>query len=354
MQNIVAKILLLPFSVLYGLGVSIRNFCYHNGILKGISFDLPVISVGNLTVGGAGKSPHVEYLIRLLKDYIDVATLSRGYGRKTKGFHFVTPQTDADQVGDEPLQFKQKYPEVIVTVAENRTFAIPEILSSYPDTQVVLLDDAFQHRSITPGFNILLTEFNYPFTKDILLPAGRLREWRSAYSRADIIIVSKCPPNIKEADRQRFMKDIKPFPHQKVFFSYYEYEAPYAIFDRTKTYDLHDNLDLILVCAIARSDYLLAYLEEQIQYAKVLEFTDHHYFNHTDMSTVKSRFEKLSGNEKIILTTEKDATRLHLHKDFILEHELPIYVLPIKVAFHGEDGQDFDQAVKDFLLNFRV
>lgn len=344
----------MPFSILYGLGVSIRNFCYHNGILKGVSFDLPIISVGNLSVGGAGKSPHIEYLIRLLQDYIEVATLSRGYGRKTKGFHFVLPSSDANQVGDEPIQFKQKFPDVVVTVAENRTFAIPEILSVYPDIQVVLLDDAFQHRSITPGLNILLTEYNYPFTKDILLPAGRLREWRSAYSRADVIIVSKCPPVLEAGDRMRFQKDIKPFFHQQLFFSYYEYQPPYALFDRSKTYPLHDELDLILVCAIARSDYLLAYLEEEIRFARVLEYTDHHYFSHTDMSNVKTRFDKLTATEKIILTTEKDATRLHLHKAYILKHQLPIYVLPIQVAFHGDDGQNFDQIVKNFLLNFRV
>ena len=344
----------MPFSILYGLGVSIRNFCYHNGILKGVTFDLPIISVGNLSVGGAGKSPHIEYLIRLLKDYIDVATLSRGYGRKTKGFHFVVPQSDAKQVGDEPVQFKQKFPEVVVTVAENRTFAIPEILSVYPDIQAVLLDDAFQHRSINPGLNILLTEYNHPFTRDILLPAGRLREWRSAYSRADIIIVSKCPPVLAASDRARFIKEIRPLPHQKVFFSYYKYQVPYSLFDNSKTYNLHDELDLILVCAIARSDYLLTHLEQQIQFARVLEYTDHHYFSKIDMGNVKSQFEKLPSKEKIIITTEKDATRLHLHKDYIIENQLPVYVLPIQVAFHDDDALGFDQAVKDFLLNFRV
>jgi tetraacyldisaccharide 4'-kinase len=202
-QNVLFKILMAPFSLLYGIGVSLRNTFYKTGVLKSISFNLPIISVGNLSVGGAGKTPHIEYLIRLLKDYLNVATVSRGYKRKTKGFLFVKPKMNAEQVGDEPLQFKRKFQDVAVTVSESRTFAIPEILGEHPDTQVVLLDDAFQHRSIKPGLNILLTEFSKPFTKDFLLPSGRLREWRSAYQRADVVVVSKCPREVTQEEKEK-------------------------------------------------------------------------------------------------------------------------------------------------------
>ena len=221
--------MLAPFSLLYGIGVSLRNFFYKNGILKGVEFDLPLISVGNLSIGGAGKTPHIEYLIRLLKDYLNVATISRGYKRKTKGFLIVKPNYNANAVGDEPLQFARKFQDVLVTVSESRTFAVPQILMEQPDNQVILLDDAFQHLSIKPGLNILLTEFSYPFTKDYLLPSGRLREWRSAYRRANIIIVSKCPSQITEAEKNALIEDIEPLARQRVYFSYYEYDQPYFI-----------------------------------------------------------------------------------------------------------------------------
>ena len=205
-QNLLVKILLSPFSLLFGLGVSFRDFLYRKELLKGIEFNIPVISVGNLSIGGAGKTPHIEYLIRLLKDYVNIATLSRGYKRKTKGFMVVHPRNTAEQVGDEPLQFKRKFPDIEVAVAEDRSFAIPELLKWNAELQIVLLDDAFQHRSIKPGLNILLTQFNLPFTRDFLLPSGRLREWRSAYERADIIVVSKCPIDVSEEEKKRVNK----------------------------------------------------------------------------------------------------------------------------------------------------
>ena len=250
-QNVLVKILLAPFSLLYGLGVSIRDFLCRKGLLKGIEFNLPVIAVGNLSVGGAGKTPHIEYMIRLLKDYLEIATLSRGYKRKTKGFLTVHPRMTAEQVGDEPLQFKRKFPDVLVTVAESRTFAIPKIVMDRPEMQVVLLDDAFQHRSIKPGLNILLTEFSHPFTRDFLLPSGRLREWRSAYERADIIIVSKCPKEVSEEEKQVLIKEIKPFPNQKIYFSFYDYYQPYYIFNPKYTAILQPDVDVLLICALA-------------------------------------------------------------------------------------------------------
>lgn len=352
-QNTLVKILLAPFSLLYGFGISLRDFFYRRGLLKGVEFNVPVISVGNLSIGGAGKTPHIEYLIRLLKDYVEIATLSRGYKRKTKGFLTVHPQNTAQQVGDEPLQFKRKYPDIMVTVSESRTFAVPEIMKIKPDMQVILLDDAFQHRSIKPGLNVLLTEFERPFTKDFLLPSGRLREWRSAYERADVIIVSKCPIDVTAEEKEQFRADIKPLPHQKLYFSYYDYFPPYYIFNPRYIAPLKSDWDVILICAIARTDYLVGYLEEKVNSVTVLEYEDHHNFSKFDIGHLKSNFDALESKKKIIITTEKDAMRLEEHRQYLIENQLPIFSLPVEVKFHFEEGEAFDEQVRDYLLNFR-
>lgn len=353
-QKILVRILLSPLSLLYGIGVGLRNLFYAKRLLKGVEFNLPVISVGNLSVGGAGKSPHIEYLIRLLKDYLEIATLSRGYSRKTKGFLTVRPNMTAEQVGDEPLQFKRKFPDITVTVSESRTFAIPKIVMDKPGMQAILLDDAFQHRSVKPGLNILLTEFNHPFTRDYLLPAGRLREWRIAYKRADIIVVTKCPKVISVQEKNDMIAEIQPFSHQRIFFSYYDYFDPYYLMDHRYSTQMESDWDILLISAIARTDYLVEYLEETVNSVSVLEYEDHHYFSNYDVSQLKNNFERMASKKKIILTTEKDAMRLELHRSFIQEHQLPIFVIPVKVRFHFEEGPLFDQTIKDFLLNFKA
>jgi tetraacyldisaccharide 4'-kinase len=353
-QDPLIRILLLPFSLLYGLGVSVRDFLYRQKLLQSVKFDLPVISVGNLTVGGAGKTPHIEHLIRLLQPYLNVATLSRGYRRKTTGYQNVQYWSKADQVGDEPLMFKRKYPEVFAAVNENRALGIPELLQHAPETQVVLLDDAFQHRGVTPGLNVLLTEFRRPFTRDWLLPSGRLREWRSAYRRADVIIVSKCPQDLHDDDRAKLLAEIKPFPSQQVFFSSYRYLQPYYALNATYKVDLQQDMSVLLVCAIANSDYLRDHLETQVGTVRVREFEDHHYFTEDDLNDIEKAFMDLPGGKKIILTTEKDAMRLELHRERLAQNRLPYFVLPVEVFFHGQDGARFDLLVKEFLLNFKV
>lgn len=352
-ENPLVRILLLPFSLLYGIGVSLRNFFYSNKLLKGVEFDLPTISVGNLSLGGAGKTPHIEYLIEMLKDYIFVATLSRGYKRKTRGFLIVRPNHTAEEVGDEPLQFRRKYNDIIVAVSESRTFAVPKIMMAQANTQVILLDDAFQHRSIKPGLNILLTEYDRPFTRDYLLPSGRLREWRSAYHRADVVIVSKCPPTLSEEQKIQMIDEIKPFPRQRIYFSYYQYLNPYFFLKRDYVFPLQDDLEVLLICAIANTSYLLNYLNEKVAAVKALEYEDHHFFSEFDVSNLKNEFEKIDSKRKIILTTEKDAARLELHKEYIIKNKMPIYVLPVKVAFHFNESTLFEKDIKDFLLNFR-
>lgn len=353
-QSFLAKILLAPFSLLYGIGISIRDFLYRKGLLKGVEFNLPVISVGNLSVGGAGKTPHIEYLIRLLKDYLTIATLSRGYKRKTKGFLEVQRNMNAEQVGDEPLQYKRKYPDITVTVSESRTFAIPQIVQKQSDMQVILLDDAFQHRSVKPGLNILLTEYNRPFTRDYLMPSGRLREWRSAYQRADVIIVSKCPNDISEEKRQALIEEINPFSHQRIFFSYYGYGRPYFMFNPRYVAELTPDLDILLICAIARTDYLVEFLETKVNSVQVIEYEDHHYFNKYDVAHLNANFERLESNKKLILTTEKDAMRLELHREYILKNQLPVFAIPVEVRFLFDQTEEFNELVKDYLLNFQV
>jgi len=352
-QDPLIRILLLPFSLLYGLGISIRDFLYRQKILLSVKFDLPVISVGNLTVGGAGKTPHIEYIIRLLRPYLNVATLSRGYRRKTQGHQNVQYWSRADQVGDEPLMFKRKYPDVFASVNENRALGIPELLQHAPTTQVVLLDDAFQHRGVTPGLNLLLTEFRRPFTRDWLLPSGRLREWRSAYRRADIIVVTKCPSDLHDDERKKLLSEIKPFPHQQVFFSSYRYLRPYYLFNGNYFVDLQEDMSVLLVSAIANSDYLREWVEAKVSTVRNREFEDHHYFEEGDLNDIERDFNHLPGSKKIILTTEKDAVRLELLREQIIEKKLPVMVLPVEVEFHGQDGHRFDLLVKEFLLNFK-
>ena len=353
-QSRLAKLLLSPVSLLYGAGVEFRNWAYRRGILRGINFSVPVISVGNLSVGGAGKTPHIEYLIRLLDPYLQLATLSRGYRRKTRGFLVVRPDMTVEEAGDEPLQYARKFPDVLVTVAEERAFAIPEIVGRRSDTQLVLLDDAFQHRAVQPGLNILLTQYELPFTRDYLLPSGRLREWRSGYLRADVIIVSKCPADLDRAEADRLRAEIDPQAHQRVFFSYYAYTEPYYLLDRRYRLRMDEGIDVLLISAIANTDYLLRHLRSVARTVRSLEYADHHYFTGNDLGNLARQYAALPGRHRAIVTTEKDATRLLAHRAFIAEQKLPVFVLPTEVKFHfGEDGA-FNELVRDYLINFRA
>ena len=352
--NWIFRIVLSPLALLYGMGVSFRNLMYQTKLLKSAKFSIPVISVGNLSVGGAGKTPHIEYLIELLRHYLNVATLSRGYKRETTGFLLAEADMNAKIIGDEPLQYKRKFPHIEVAVAENRALGIPQLMAASIETQVVLLDDAFQHRAVTPSLNIMLTEYSTPFSSDWLLPAGRLREWRSAYHRADVIIVSKCPAQMSEAERQKILKAISPKPYQQVFFTYYAYEQMYYLFNRGYQGVLDKNTDVLLLSAIARTDYLMDYLETQAASVLGMEFEDHHYFTSEDLLRLNTAFLQLKSAQKIILTTEKDAMRLELHRAFLQEKQLPIFVLPVAVQFHFDEAERFNQLIKNHLLNFKV
>jgi tetraacyldisaccharide 4'-kinase len=354
MQSWVSKILLSPLALVYGAAVSFRTFLYRTRLLRSSRFDVPVICVGNISTGGTGKTPHIEYLIRLLQPYINVSVLSRGYKRKTEGFRMVRPEDSVLEVGDEPLLFKLKYPSVPVSVSERRAYAIPQMLYRHPDIQTVLLDDAFQHLAVTPHLHILLTEYDFPFTKDFLLPAGNLRDWRSTHQKADIIVVTKCPTHIQSSDKQRFINSIKPLSYQKIFFSYFQYDKPYRLFDPSVLGDLDAETEVLLVCGIARADYLVAYLSSIVKSVTTLKFEDHRLFSNYDVAQFKRLYEGFTSRKKMIITTEKDATRLNLHRDYIRENQLDIHVLPIEVNFLFDAKKEFDDTIKQALLDFKI
>jgi tetraacyldisaccharide 4'-kinase len=344
------RILLFPFALLYGLVVWIRNHMYDRKLLRSSTFGLPLICVGNLSVGGTGKSPMVEYLVRRLKDRFKVATLSRGYKRKTKGYALATKHTTAIDIGDEPMQFHRKFPDIPVAVGEERIVAIPQLLHDRSETEVVILDDAFQHRSIRAGLNILLTDCNNLFTRDFFLPTGDLRDERRSYERAQVIVVTKCKPDLSVEESALIIKEINPFFHQKVFFTTFAYGIPYHITNYS-TKPLDEKTEVLLVTGIANPRSLKSYLETCIDTYYMINYSDHHIFSIEDWGDIKKRFDRMEAGEKIILTTEKDAMRLLKFEKELAT--LPFYVLPIGHHFLFDEGTMFDDIVIKFIENFK-
>lgn len=343
------RILLFPFSLIYGLIVIVRNYLFDKNIIKSVSFNLPIICVGNLSVGGTGKSPMVEYLVNLLHLKHHVATLSRGYKRKTKGYALAHSKTTALEIGDEPMQFHTKFPDVAVAVGEERIVAIPQLLHDRPETGVIILDDAFQHRWIKPGFNILLTECSNLFTRDVFLPTGDLRDQRSSYKRADVIVVTKCSPDISEEEMDKIKKEINPLPAQHVFFTTIQYGQPYHIITKEKRpVSLED--EVLLVCGIANPEPLKKYLVQQVKAYYQQSFSDHHIFTIDDLNEIRKKFDDIHADKKVIITTEKDAVRL-MKFDGALTR-MDVYVLPIEHQFLQGRGTQFDDFVSTFIDRF--
>jgi tetraacyldisaccharide 4'-kinase len=345
----IVRILLYPFALLYGAMVWLRNRLYDTGFFSSVEFSVPVITVGNLSVGGTGKTPHVEYLIRLLQYHYQVATMSRGYKRRTQGFLLANEQSNALRIGDEPMQYHMKFPDLVVSVAEERMTGIPYLLQRRPDIDIVLLDDAFQHRSVKAGVNILITDYSRPFYSDYILPYGRLREGRKAYRRANIIIVSKCPPTLSVPDAAAIREKIRPLGHQSVFFSTIKYERPYDFF--TNEPISLSGKNVLLVCCIARPEPLVAEAEAQAKAVHVLSYPDHHYFLSRDLEEIKTAHDNWQVSDKVIVTTEKDATRLHLQLDKLKEWNIPIIVLPIAVEILFREGEQFDQQINNYVTD---
>lgn len=347
------QILLSPFTLVYGLLIALRNGFYQYGLLKSAEFSIPVIGIGNLSLGGAGKTPHVEYLIRLLSPFLNIATLSRGYKRKTRGFRIVNRDDSAVTVGDESLQYFLKFRGIKVAVCESRSIGIPMLLQRHDEIQSIILDDSYQHRSVTPALNILLTEYRRPYTRDFLMPSGRLREWRTAAHRADIVIVSKCPDQLSQEEQDALKKELNLAPRQQLYFSRYRYDQPYELWNGVRR-PLEDFDEVVLLTAIANADYLTEYLEHKVERIHTMHYEDHHYFSPHEVSLMKLQLEQISSEKKAIITTEKDATRLILHRDYIVREQLPIYILPAYVDFLGDSGEVFNQNIKDALLAFKA
>ena len=323
------RFLLYPFALLYGIVVWLRNRLYDTGFSTSVEFSVPVICVGNLSVGGTGKTPHVEYLIRLLQYQYTVGTMSRGYKRSSQGFLLADASSNALRIGDEPMQYHISFPEAAVSVAEDRVTGIPLLLQRRPDVSVIILDDAFQHRSVKAGLNILITDFSKPFFRDYILPYGRLREGRSAYKRAQIIIVSKCPTDLTRQTADEIIKNIQPLPYQQVYFSNIDYRRPYDLLTREDINIVGKHI--LLVCCIARPEPLKEYLEQVATSLHVLSYPDHHYFGTRNLEEILTTFESWQVADKVIVTTEKDAARLLLHRQRLLDMALPIVVLPIEI-----------------------
>lgn len=307
---------------MYGLINHIRNLLFDKGVLKTLSHDTVVISVGNLKAGGTGKTPFVEYLLRLLASSYNIAVISRGYGRKTKGYRLVNPQGRAEDFGDEPLQMAKKFPNVLFAVCESRNKAIKIIEAEYPAINLVLLDDAYQHRYTARDFNILLTEYNRPFFKDRVLPFGLLREYRQGYKRADCIVVTKCPP-LEERERKDFAEKLKPLPDQRIFFSEIHYRLPYLLNDESRKLNLSEH-SVVLFTGISNNSHIVSYLKSKTLLLGTISYNDHHNFSQRDRLHILQEFRKLGKADSILLTTEKDAGRIG-------SFPIDVYVLPIDV-----------------------
>ncbi len=332
------RFLLFPFAIIYSVVTTIRNYFFDIGLFTSTRFKKPIIAVGNLSVGGTGKTPQIEYLIQLLKDNYKIGVLSRGYGRKTNGFILVDDTKNALEVGDEPLQFSRKFKDITVAVDENRVHGIEQMQRS----EVLLLDDAFQHRKVTAGFYVLLTKYNELFSNDFVLPTGNLRERRIGAKRADVLVVTKCPTTIDALEKKELKQLIGRYFNGPIFFSTIQYAAVLLSNNKTeiKTSDLN-SYEVVLVTGIANPKPLEAHLLGLNCVFKHIKFSDHHQFLEKEIADIKEQFKALKSKNKIILTTEKDFVRLSNQ----LEN---LYYLQIQTQFL-EDQEKFDFLITDYV-----
>ena len=347
---LIRKIALFPFSILYGLITSFRNVLFDWNLLKSHSVTIQTICVGNLAVGGPGKTPHVEYLIKLLGDHHKIAILSRGYKRKTSGFILASTEDTAREVGDEPLQYKIKNPELLVAVDANRRHGIKKLQDLSLPPKLVILDDAFQHRSLKCELNIVISEFSNLYFQDTLMPAGYLRESKKGISRADIIIVSKTPENATAVDIRNVIKDIKPLAHQSLFFSWLKYGELYGFQNNKETMSTLNDLfrfRIVLFTGIGNPEPMNTYLREYASEVKHIQYPDHHEFTLQNIAEIRNALDLFEGGNKIIVTTEKDAMRLKGSDLEDITNTLPLYVLPIEIDFKDKT-EDFNNTILNY------
>lgn len=343
---------LLPFSWIYGLVVWLRNQLFDIGVLKSRAYDIPIISVGNITVGGSGKTPHVEYLVRLLKKHAKVAVLSRGYKRKSKGFVLADDSSDATDIGDEPYQMKRKFPDIYVAVDKNRRNGIEKLTdnSIANNTDVIILDDAFQHRFVKPGINILLVDYHRLIIYDKLLPAGRLRESKDGKVRADIVIVTKCPTELKPMDYRVLTKAMNLYPYQSLLFSTLQYGDLQPMFggEPRQLSTLKSDENVLLLTGIASPKQMILDLQPYTKNITSLSFGDHHRFTHKDYERINNTFESMPS-PKVLVTTEKDAARIIGGEGLSENVRRNMYVLPIEIKFMLEQEELFNQKIISYV-----
>lgn len=367
----IVRLLLLPVSLIYGIVIIIRNFLYDRGILTSRKFNLPVVVVGNLEVGGSGKTPLIEYLVRLLKDHFKTAVLSRGYGRETTGFIRAEPsgvasldrsspdpaalspgpaasyeKVSAARIGDEPFQYFSKFPDITVAVGEDRVAAVERLKD---DHQVILLDDAFQHRSLIPGLAILVLDYNTLFRPRLLLPAGNYREPFSGRKRADILLVSKVPGETSEDEKERIIKRLKPAPGQEVCFSSLNYDTIKALDPAIVVPRLNGGTHVLLVTGIARPGPFLSHIKSITNHVRHLKYPDHHSFTIKNIAKIAEIFEGIDSADKVILTTEKDAARFSQAALKEIMQHLPVFYWPVRINIHEPGKIRFDNSILEYV-----
>ena len=350
------RLLLYPFSLVYGFIVYIRNFLFDYQLISSEEFDMPVISVGNITVGGTGKTPHTEHLIRLLRDEFNVATLSRGYKRKTKKYILADQHSTTDEIGDEPKQIKSKFPDIYVAVDRKRANGIKKLMKDIPDLDVILLDDAYQHRHVKPGLSILLIDYNRPLSGDLLLPAGNLREQAFERKRAHIILITKCPDRIKPIERRIIVKDLDLMPFQHLYFTTLKDEDPLPVYpgmdkplSRQEIKKIKPHV--LMISGIANPRSLKKYIRNYSTRITELIFPDHYSFRNSDIEKIIRTFQEIPGEEKLIMTTEKDAMRLQKFQDIISPVKGKMYYIPIVIGFLNEDTRNFNNHIVNYVRN---
>ncbi len=345
---------LLPLSWLYGIGVGIRNTLFDMGVLKSQTYNIPIIDIGNLTVGGTGKTPHTEYILRLLRQQnYKVAVLSRGYKRKTSGYVLADEQSSVEEIGDEPWQMKQKFPEVYIAVDRDRRRGIKHLCTdeATKDVEVILLDDAYQHRYVKPGVNILLIDYHRMITDDKLLPAGRLREPKEGIGRANIVIVTKCPHDIKPMGFRVIQKVLNLMPFQRLYFSTFRYGRLQALFscNERQLSSLADEASVLLLTGIASPEQVKLDLSRYTSQIATLSYPDHHYFTAADVREINETHRRLP-KPSIIVTTEKDATRISLTEGLSDEVKEALYMLPVRVEFMRNEKESFNEKISSYVL----
>ena len=349
---------LSPFSLLYRMGVAFRNQLFNWGLLSSESYSIPVICVGNLAAGGTGKTPHIEYLVRLLTPKYKIAVLSRGYKRKTSGYVLAKPESTSRELGDESFQIKRKFPHILVAVDSNRRRGIKNLLALPEDTRpdVILLDDAFQHRYVIPSLSILLTDYNRLYYRDKLLPVGRLREPSSAIRRADMVIVTKCDEDLKPIDFRIIENEMNLLAHQDLFFTHVTYGEIEPVFPEAPSHVLRDirkEDDVLVLSGIAAPEHFINEAKKYSDKVVSMSFPDHHSFSRKDIGRIKSIYNKMASPEKIILVTEKDAARI-INNPFIpIDWKPKIYMLPIKVEFSAKGNTLFDEIIERHIITMQ-